>query len=149
MLNEKLVKEIPHKSKEAEALFTLWAMRQRNARGGRSTIIETQRQLHKEGYAVATEQLKPIFRDLQKAGAGVLQGNTFIWHRHTGLRELAKEALAEGVKEVYKPEPTSGLLAYKVVVAYLGGDRKAKVEVPADLTPKESIFISGLLNGHA
>ncbi len=153
-LNEKLVKEIPSKSKTAESLFTLWATRERNARDGKSTVEETRRQLKREGYIVSTDELLPIFRDLHRAGAGVLRGRTFTWS--VGLKELAKDALEYGGnvadKKVYvqhKPEPSSAFQAYKVVVAYLGGDRKAKIEVPADLTRHESRFLESLVAGNA
>lgn len=150
-INEQVVKAIPAKNEIAEALFTLWATRERNAREGRSTLDETRRQLKKEGYIVVPSELLSIFKELQRAGAGTLRGKIFTWGA-VGLREVAKLAFDQKSVPVVETEQAYGGVTatertYKVVVAYLSNDRKVKMELPADLSPKEAQFLSGLLDG--
>lgn len=157
-INKEVIKELSTKNETSEALFTLWATRDRNAREGRSTLQETKRQLKKEGYLVPSEELLAIFRSLHRAGAGTLRGKVFTWDQGLGLKEVAQTALGgNGHKDVEprnrrstdKMEAKSQERAYKVVVAYLSDDRKVKLELPSDLSPTESKFLAGLLDGHA
>lgn len=90
--NEKTVQEIAQRTPTAEDFFTYASCRDRNAREGITKIQAIRAQMTKEGFNPIPQDLLSMFRELDRAGIGKLQGDMFKWY--VPIKDVGSVALA-------------------------------------------------------
>lgn len=140
---EQLVK-IANKNKTAEALFTSWAVRERNRE--EIDVNRTKNVLLEEKFKIVPEELISALKDLERIGAGEFRlgrnGQPTRFRLNYSLKELGKAALGEKpVKQtaaVPAPTPVKKDLHLSIV---LGDNRRVSINAPSDLSDKELVTI--------
>lgn len=136
MINHEQVTEVLTENKTTEAFATYAACRERNARGGITSIPGIQHQMLKEGFNPIPEELNDMFKDLEKIGVGKLQGNLFKWHMPIRtLGEISQSAIKS--PEVIETKPKIPM----TLVVCFGKDREISITYQERLTRDEINFV--------
>lgn len=137
-LNAEKIAEILQRSPTAEAFATYAACRERNVRDGVSRLPAIRAQMAKEGFHPVPQDLLSMFRELERAGIGKLQGDQFKWSvsikRVGEAIESPKPVKAESI-------PTSA----KELVIFFDKNKQVEVRFPENLTPAEIRFVADKL----
>lgn len=136
-VDNKRIAEIADRTPTSEAFFTYAACRSRNARDGVTPLRAIRQQLAKEGFLAVPQDLLSMFRELERAGVGVLnRAGEFKWNmpiKKVGEMVTHKEAVTE---------PTNIPVALKKVAVFFADNRQALLEFTPNLTKEEVAFLA-------
>lgn len=104
-INNKVIAEIAQKSPTAGNFFTYAACRERNVRDGESRLSSIKSQMTKEGFIPVPQDLLLMFKELERIGVGILQGDKFKWlvpikKIGDAIREPRREILSKHEKSL-------------------------------------------------
>jgi hypothetical protein len=128
-LNSKTIAEIAQKSPTAEAFFSYVSKRERNARGGVSKLPDIKAQLIKEDFNPVPQELLSMFRELERVGVGVLQGDTFKWS--VPIKQVGKVLKSD---KVVSSIPKSK----RTLAVYFDTQREIEMSFSSGLTREEA-----------
>ncbi len=140
-LNNEKIAEIMQRSATAEAFATYAACRVRHARDGVSKLPTLRAQMLAEGFTPVPQDLLKMFRELEQAGVGKLQGDLFKWSvpiQHVGI--TPDKAAVEKAPKAVKPAPEAPK-AQKSLVIFFDKERSISVQFPS-LTKEEVEFVA-------
>lgn len=140
MNTEQLIK-IATKNKTSEAIFTSWAVRERNT--DEIDVMRTKNVLRGEGFKIVPEELTETLKELERAGFGEFKtdkrGYPNRFRFNYSLKEMGKAAL-----EKFKAAPTKD--GHHLVVV-LSDARKVSMNLPSNLSKADVLtIIEGLLD---
>lgn len=154
-MNTEQLAKIATKNKTSEAIFTSWAVRERDT--DEIDVMRTKNILRGEGFKIVPEELNSTLKELEKAGFGEFRmdknGQPNRFRFNYSIKEMGKAALGEFKQAVapvkhapaVKPKEASKSSHYLVVM--LADGRKVKVELPGDLSKQDILTITeGLLD---
>lgn len=127
-IDKKVLSEIANKSDTSNNVFHVLRARVRNPRSGILKLSNIKEAMRERGFKAPPQEVLSTFRELERAGAGELDGDVFNWS--VGLKETAQTAL--GLKtepETHRPE--------RHLLVCLDNSRQFEVSLPKDLSPKE------------
>ena len=137
-INAKVVAEIAQKTPTAEDFFEYCAKRERSARGGISRLPAIRAQMKEAGYEPVPQDLLLMFRELERANFGTLQGDKFKWR--VSIKELGETLTAAPERT---PEPQGIPNSVRTLSVYLGRDKEVNIQFTGNLTPDEAHFVYG------
>lgn len=146
-INSKAIPEIFQKSPTAEAFATYAACRVRNVRGGTSRLPVIRTQMAKEGFEPVRQDLRSMFRELERAGVGTLKGEYFKWNvpiKTVGLAadvpraHMAEIPPTEAPKRSYESKTAK---AEKNLTVYFESGNEVNITYTGVLTRDEADFI--------
>lgn len=133
LLNPDTIMEISQKTPTAEAFFEYASQRERSVRSGLSRLPRIRAQMERAGFHPAPQDLLTMFRELERAGVGRLEGDKFQWQ--VPIRQLGEYV---GAKAPAKPKTRS-------FVIYFESGRQVSISYTQGLTKEESAFIADCL----
>lgn len=134
-INRNTIQEIMQKNGTSEAFFEYLRQRERNARGGQSSVQSIRQQMESSGFSAAPQELLSTLRELERAGIIEMHGDKFRWK--VGIKDVAR-VINPGRKVVPAPQTKS-------VAVCLNNMRKFSANLPTDLTKEEIKFICDFL----
>lgn len=142
-LNKAKIVEIMRKSPTAEAFATYAACRERNIRDGVSKLPVIRTQLLKEGFHPVPQELVSMFRELERAGVGVLRGDQFQWH--VSIKAIGEAAAAHKPTKIkdehYKQYPELTKRVEKTLSICLGSGKDVTISFTTNLSKEDCAWI--------
>ena len=135
-LNTKTLVEIAQKSSTAESFFDYASKRERDVRNAESHIRALRVQMSKEGYHPVPQDLLSMFRELERAGVGVLRGDKFKWN--VSVKKLGSAVTETPNAEVMRSAiPT----AQKSLVMCFDKHKEVSISFTPNLSKEEIGFL--------